>query len=126
MKTVNKMKRKKEKSLCETCSNRVVISFHGEYNGKKIKPNIADGHCYYEFTVSADIVDKYENIQHDIDFHVSGVIVDTCSFYNKSQMNLLKKKDIEDNDDTDDSNDSNKSNNSNGVTFINIPGALLP
>ena len=118
---------KSKKSLCESCSNRVVISFHGKYNGKKIKPNISDGSCYYEFKVSADIVDKYESIHEGIKFSVSTVIVDKCSFYNKSLTKSQKKKATKSDDsDLNDYGTDSKGNRMYGATFTNIPGALLP
>jgi len=116
---------KTEKSLCKSCSNRVVIKFHGEYNGNIINPTKEDRDCFYNFSVFTLVKDKYKNKYH-ISMNVSRVIVDECSFYNKS-LNRLNKpfKEINQTCDSNDESDS-KADNENGVTFVNIPGALLP
>ena len=117
---------KTNKTLCESCSNRIVIKFHGEYDGGIIKPQKDDQDCFYNFSVYTLVKDKdkYKN-EHHIYLNVSQVIVDQCSFYNKS-LNRINKSNKEINQDDGDSSDINKDNFTNGVTFTNIPGALLP
>ena len=117
--------RKKEKSLCESCLNRVRIKYHGNV----IRKGILESECFYDFKVmvSNSTYKKCTNGATPYEAHVSYVIVDECSFYNKSlnRLNKPKVKEISDaDDDTDDSDDSNQQRN--GVTFVNIPGALLP
>jgi thymidine kinase len=114
---------KTNKSLCKSCSNRVVIKFHG----KNIRNDQFEDECFYNFKVM--ISDKKYALNTNgaeyYETHVSNVIVDECSFYNKS-LNRLNNKIKE--DQTNDDSDSNSENNDNGsgVTFVNIPGALLP
>lgn len=113
---------KKAKSLCKSCSNRVSIKYHGE----DIRPGELKGECFYEFKVSVSDsrYPKHTNGAEKHDTHVSNVIVEECSFYNK-YIFKLKKNNENDSDDTDD--DINKDGSfKNGVTFTNIPGALLP
>jgi hypothetical protein len=112
---------KKEKSLCESCSNRVVIKFHG----KNIRKATSEGDCFYNFTIMASD-NRYEypaNGATPTETHVAHVVVDECSFYNKSFILHKKKKDDSDYDDDSPRRNDDKSN---GVTFTNIPGALLP
>ena len=116
----------REKSLCESCSNRVVIKFHGE----KIKPGIDGRECFYDFKVWAEAPDEWKNVYSSEYYsgyrHVANIIVDECSFYNKSLIPFKRvKPKPEENNDSDDSS-NNKSDFRNGVTIVNIPGALLP
>ena len=111
---------KKEKSLCSSCSNRIIIKYHG----KKIESGTDKKHCFYDFKVSAKTTDHYGE-RYTITKHVSNVIVDQCSFYNKSMFRFKKEEKINKNI-SDAENDSPSKDNSNGVTFVNIPGALLP
>jgi hypothetical protein len=114
---------KKEKSLCKSCSNRVVIKFHGEHEGNIIKSMKEDQDCFYNFRVVALVKDRYKN-GHHINMNVSHLIIDECSFYNKS-LNRLNKSSNNINQNDDDDSDNNTDNGS-GVAFTNIPGALLP
>jgi len=108
---------KKEKSLCESCSNKVVIKFHG----KDIRPIEQEPECFYNFKVWAEVNGNY------CDYHVSNVIVDECSFYNRPMCLLQKrKKKIDTDTDSEDYGTDSKGNRMYGVTFTNIPGALLP
>jgi hypothetical protein len=114
---------RKEKSLCESCSNRIVIKFHG----KHIRKGKLKGECFYDFKVpvSDNRYGKNTNGAEEYDAHVSHVIVEECSFYNKLAFRFKSKHEkININDDSGDTESSN--NERSGVTFVNIPGALLP
>jgi hypothetical protein len=116
---------RKEKSLCESCSNRIVIKFHG----KHIRKGKLKGECFYDFKVpvSDNRYGKNTNGAEEYDAHVSYVIVEECSFYNKYNLTSRFKSKHEEINVNDDSNDTESSNNErSGVTFVNIPGALLP
>jgi hypothetical protein len=106
---------KKEKSLCESCSNRVVIKYRKDKNGKQ-KTEKED--CFYNFKIFTSLDGQYGN------YHVSNFIIDSCSFYNKSAFCIKTRNTEKERTDSDDSNESNKGVG--GVTFTNIPGALLP
>ena len=112
---------KKEKSICESCSNKVVIKFHGE----NIRSGISELDCFYGFTVETSDSRYKENTNgaSQCITHVAYVIVDECSFYNKTNERVRKEK-KKDGDSDDDSKSDDKFEN--GVTFVNIPGALLP
>ena len=118
------MKTKENKSLCESCSNRVVIKFHG----KKIRSGVSEGNCFYNFTVMTSDSRYKENTNGSDPYEtlVAHIIVDECSFYNKSinrfNKPIIDKKD----DDSDDYGTDSEGNRMHGVTFKNIPGALLP
>jgi hypothetical protein len=118
------MRKLKKKSLCESCSNRIVIKYHGKYEGNVIETASDDKDCFYNFSVFAKVLDRYKN-GHHIHIHVSRVIVDECSFYNKS-LNRLNKPEINKEDTDSDSKTREDDSFTNGVTFVNIPGALLP
>ena len=109
-----------KKSLCESCSNKVRIKYHG----KDIRTGMLDGECFYDFRVSVSDsrYKKHTNGAECHDTHVSYVIVDECSFYNKTLNRLKRKTETKVADDGDSDGDSNSTN---GVTFTNIPGALL-
>ena len=115
---------KTEKSLCESCSNRVVIKFRhlkdGNHNATEYnkKSQTSDEGCYFNFSVSTKYNGNYGSI------NIGHLLVEECSFYNK---NIFRKRNESIIEDTDDGADSNsKSDNGSGVTFVNIPGALLP
>ena len=114
---------KKNKSLCESCSNRVVIKFHG----KNIRKGINEGECFYNFSVEVSD-SRYEYSANGAicyETHVAYVIVDECSFYNKS-INRFNKPIVKDSNSNSDSDSDSKESGVGGVTFTNIPGALLP
>ena len=112
---------KKDKSLCESCSNRVVIKFRHLKDGKhdateyNKKSQISDEGCYFNFSVYTKCNGNYGSI------NIGHLIVEECSFYNK---NIFRKRDESIIKDTD--SDKSKDKFTNGVTFVNIPGALLP
>jgi hypothetical protein len=92
----------------------VVIKYHD----KDIKSGISESDCFYDFTVWHPRHGFSDNI------HVSNLIIDECSFYNRtlSRLNLSKHNEaLEETNNLD-----NDGDNKNGVTFVNIPGALLP
>lgn len=109
------MKKKKvEKSLCESCSNKVVIKYIANE-----KPRDKTD-CIYGFTV---YVSKNGNY---FETEITNTIVSECSFFNKTMCQLQNRKKKEENEDFDDYGTDSKGNRMYGVTFTNIPGALLP
>jgi hypothetical protein len=113
---------KKDKSLCESCSNRVVIKFRhlkdGNHNATEFnkKSQVSDEGCYFNFSVYTKSNGNYGSI------NIGHLIVEECSFYNK---NIFRKRDVPIIEDTD-SDETKDSNYENGVTITNIPGVLLP
>ena len=106
---------KQAKSLCESCSNRVVIKYHN----KESKHDKCE--CFFEF-----VKDKWDS---------KGIkrldsIVDECTFHNKLipyfKQSKDKKTKKQDSDTDDNYGTDSKGNRMYGVTFTNIPGALLP
>jgi len=117
---------KRNKSLCESCSNRVVITFHGKTpNGFIIKSQTDDSDCFYNFNLWALGKNVATGPEYHKNINVSNVIVDECSFYNKS-INRFNKPIVEDSNSDSDSDSDSKESGVGGVTFTNIPGALLP
>jgi len=116
---------KKEKSICESCSNRVVIKFRHLKDGQQNaitfnkKSQISDEGCYFNFSVYTKSNGNYGSI------NIGHLLVEECSFYNK---NIFKKRDepiSNDQDSDDDYGTDSKGNPMYGATFTNIPGALL-
>jgi len=107
---------KTEKSLCESCSNRVVIKFQNEESKYHKK------YCFFDI-----VEDKWSSKGNK----VLESIVDECSFHNKTiYFKQIKPKKIKEQDSDDDINEDygtdSQGNRMYGVTFTNIPGALLP
>ena len=104
------MKTQTTKSLCKSCSNRVIVKYHN--NESK----------YHKCYCILDIVKSRWNSAGTL---ALDSIVDKCSFHNKSIMQFKKKQspEINENGDSDINEDGSFKN---GVTFTNISGALLP
>lgn len=104
---------KTKKSLCESCSNIVDVKYHN----KESKYNKV--YCFFDF-----IKDHWNSIG----TKTLDSIVDECSFYNKTMPRLKQKESKkikeQDSDDSDYGTDS-EGNRMHGVTFTNIPGALM-
>ena len=116
---------KKEKSICESCSNRVVIKFRHLKGGIcgattfNEESQISDEGCYFNFSVMTQYNGNIVSI------NIGHLLVEECSFYNK---NIFKKRDepiSNDQDSDDDYGTDSKGNPMYGATFTNIPGALL-
>ncbi|MCJ7527502.1 MAG: hypothetical protein MUO37_05235 [Methyloceanibacter sp.] len=105
---------KKKKSLCEACSNKVVIKFHEYKKEQRIKIK-----CIYDFEASVYQDGNYGTVL------MPNFIVDECSFFNRN-LCLLKNRKKKQEEDSDDYGTDSSGNKMYGVTFTNIPGALLP
>ena len=115
--------KEREKSLCESCSNRVVIKFHG----KNIRSGVSELDCFYVFTVETSDSRYKENTNgaSECTTHVAHVIVDECTFYNKS-LSYIKRRKVKEDDNSDSDDGKRDDKFENGVTITNISGALLP
>ena len=87
---------KTEKSLCESCSNRVVAKYHNR------EQQYIKRYCFF------DIVQNHWDAAKCI--MILDSIVDDCSFYNKNFIQIRKNNDT--NEDTDEDGDSSSGINS--------------
>ena len=89
---------------------------------EKDKKSYYKNECIHEFTVWIQSNGNY------YDANITKVIVEECSFYNVPfNLNKIKKKKKDNDNNNDNDNDvDSKGNFINGVSFTNIPGALLP
>ena len=115
--------KKRDKIICNTCGNRLIAKEYRYYSVKYKWGEAWFDRKTFE-SVDEKKIDKNE-IYTPYDFCV---YVDTvreiieCSFYNKVIPLPIKHKSIKSNETNDDDSGDVKW----GVTFKNIPGALLP
>ena len=96
---------KKNKSLCKSCSNRVVASYHNK------ETKYQKRYCYFDI-----VKNEWDPKRCTM---ILDSIVDDCSFYNKNIIQIRKNNDT--NKDTDGDGDSSSGINS-GKGKSNNPG----
>ena len=122
--------KKKEESLCISCSNYVRIKYQGtewewdktKWTAERIKGGVELLGCYFSFTVYAVEEQRFRESKSIYEGHksinIGHLIIQECSFYNK----LLDSKLIKGKVKIEEVNDNDDDENRNGVTFVNDAG----